>query len=105
MMWQWIGLALFSLTVLPAGLALAANRVPHRLRTWLAPIRPRGWYLLLLYSAAPLNTIPRLAGASSTAILTCTAAGGILCLAGLLLLTIATHRHQNHGADRPQSAV
>ncbi|MFJ5827904.1 hypothetical protein [Streptomyces sp. NPDC093089] len=32
MTWQWIGLVLFSLTVLPAGLAMATNRVPGRLR-------------------------------------------------------------------------
>ncbi len=104
MVWQWIGLALFSLTLLPAGVALAANRVPRRLRTWLAPVRTRGCVLLLYYSAVPLNTIPRLAGFSAATRI-CTAAGCILCLAGLLLLGIATHRHQNRAADTPQAAA
>ncbi|CAJ62265.1 hypothetical protein; putative membrane protein [Frankia alni ACN14a] len=101
-MWQWIGLATFSLTLLPAGLALATNHVPRRLRTWLAPIRTRGWVMLLYYSAVPLYTIPRLAGFSA-ATRTCTTAGGILWLAGFLLLVIATHRHQNRAAETPQS--
>jgi hypothetical protein len=37
MTWHWIGLALFSLTLLPAGLAIITGRIPERLRT---PARP-----------------------------------------------------------------
>lgn len=88
---QWIVLALFSLTLLPAGLALAADRVPRHLRARVAPVRPRGWGMLLIYSTAPLNTIPRLADASPNVTLVCAAAGSILCLAGSLL-NIVIHR-------------
>ncbi|MCX5006738.1 hypothetical protein OHB05_29570 [Streptomyces sp. NBC_00638] len=30
MTWHWTGLAVFSLTLLPAGLALLTGRMPHR---------------------------------------------------------------------------
>ncbi|WP_261576078.1 hypothetical protein [Frankia gtarii] len=104
MKWNGIGLALFSLTVLPAGLVMAAGRAPRRLHARLAPVRPRGWALLLIYSAAPLNAIPPLADASPTATRVCTATGSLLCLGGSLLLGIATHRHQSRAIDRPRSA-
>lgn len=58
MIWHWVGLAFFSITLLPAGAAMVAGRVPERLRPRLAPVRPRGWAVLALYAAAPLNTIP-----------------------------------------------
>jgi hypothetical protein len=93
--WHWISLALCSLTLLPVGLVMAADRVPRRLSARLAPVRPRGWAVLLNYSAAPLNTVPRLADASPTTTLTCTAAGSVLCLAGVLLVGIATYLHRD----------
>ncbi|MFE3579643.1 hypothetical protein [Streptomyces vinaceus] len=91
MKWQWIGLALFSLTLLPTGLAMASDRVPRRLRGRLAPVRPRGWALLSVYAVAPVNAIPRLAGASSDVTLAATATGGALVVAGSLVLGFATH--------------
>lgn len=104
MKWQWIGLVLFSFTLLPAGLALAAGRVPRRLRARLAPVRPCGWATLLVYSTAPLNAIPRLADASPDVVLVCTAAGSALCIAGSLLMNIVIYRHQNRAVDGPRSA-
>ncbi|MFC4610481.1 hypothetical protein ACFO9E_22160 [Streptomyces maoxianensis] len=65
MTWQWIALAIFSLTLLPVGQAMANGWAPRRLRSRLTPVRPRGWALLALYAAAPLNTLPRLADATS----------------------------------------
>ena len=49
MMWQWTGLAVFSLTLLPAGIALLTGHVPQRLHSRLAPMRPRGIALLAFY--------------------------------------------------------
>lgn len=40
MTWHWTGLAVFSLTLLPAGLALLTGRIPHRLHACLAPATP-----------------------------------------------------------------
>lgn len=102
---QWIGLAFFSLTLLPAGLAMAADRVPRRLRGRLAPVRPRGWSMLLIYTVGPLNAIPRLADASPNVTLVCTASGAILAVSGSLLLGIATHRHQNRPAAAAPDGV
>ncbi|MET9852105.1 hypothetical protein ABZY57_03980 [Streptomyces sp. NPDC006450] len=42
MIWQWTGLAVFSLTLLPTGLAMAAGWAPARLRARLAPVRAHG---------------------------------------------------------------
>ncbi|WP_055410683.1 hypothetical protein [Frankia sp. ACN1ag] len=50
---------------------------------------------MLVYSTAPLNAVLRLAGASSTVTLVCTAAGGILPLAGCLLLAVVAQRRQS----------
>lgn len=94
MTWQWIGLTFFSLTVLPAGLAMAADRVPERLRRRLAPVRPRGWALLLIYATAPINALPRLAGASPDITLACTVAGGALAVTGCLVLGVSTFMRQ-----------
>ncbi|MFI5763098.1 hypothetical protein [Streptomyces sp. NPDC051563] len=90
MKWQWIGLALFSLTLLPAALAMLADRVPRRWRGRLAPVRPRGVALLLIYALGPVNAIPRLAGASPDTTLMCTAVGGGLAVAGALVLGLAS---------------
>ncbi|MCK9932778.1 hypothetical protein MXD62_37530 [Frankia sp. Mgl5] len=103
MKWQWIGLVSFSLTLLPAGLALAADRVPRRLRARLARVRACGWGLLLMYSAAPLNAVPRLAAASFAVTLICSAAGSVLCFAGGLLVGIAVNRRQNRAVDGPRT--
>ncbi|MEU8943606.1 hypothetical protein OHU17_38000 (plasmid) [Streptomyces goshikiensis] len=92
MTWQWIGLTIFSLTLLPAGLAMAAGWTPARLRSRLTPVRPRGWALLAIYAAAPLNAIPRLAGASPQTSLALTAAAGILAVAGCLLAAVTSLR-------------
>ncbi|MEU8773456.1 hypothetical protein [Streptomyces sp. NPDC048606] len=89
MIWQWIGLTVFSLTLLPAGLAMAAGRAPARLRGRLAPVRAHGWALLALYAVAPLNAIPRLTGASPELSLALTAAGGIVAVTGCLVAGVA----------------
>ncbi|MBT2479668.1 hypothetical protein [Streptomyces sp. ISL-94] len=99
---QWIGLIAFTVTLLPIGLAMAANRVPERLRLRPAPVRSRGWALLLIYATAPVNAIPRLAGASPELTLICTAAGGVLAVAGMLLLGITAYAQQRGPVgDRP----
>ncbi|WP_423834535.1 hypothetical protein [Streptomyces manipurensis] len=89
MNWQWIGLTVFSLTLLPAGLAMAAGWAPARLRARLAPVRAHGWGLLALYAVAPLNALPRLTGASPQTSLVLTAAGGIVAVAGCLSAGVA----------------
>ncbi|WP_079403956.1 hypothetical protein [Streptomyces sp. 3211] len=89
MIWQWIGLAVFSLTLLPAGAAMAAGQVPARLRARLTPVRVHGWALLAIYAVAPLNAIPRLAGAAPEVSLALTAAAGIVAVAGSLVLGLA----------------
>ncbi|WP_327322583.1 hypothetical protein OG735_08880 [Streptomyces sp. NBC_01210] len=89
MTWQWIGLTIFSLTLLPAGLAMAAGWAPSRLRARLTPVRARGWALLALYAVAPLNAIPRLAGAAPEVSLALTATtAGIIAVAGCLLAAL-----------------
>jgi hypothetical protein len=90
--WHWTGLAVFSLTLLPAGLALLAGRIPHRLHARLAPARPRGWAVLCLWAAAPLNTIPRLADAPPAITLAATATAGAVAVAGCALAAGATLR-------------
>ncbi|GGT53546.1 hypothetical protein [Streptomyces purpureus] len=102
MTWQGIGLAFFSLTVLPAGLAMATNRVPKRLRHRLAPVRPRGWALLLVYATAPVNALPRVAGASADMTLGCTAAGGVLAIAGYLVLGLTARTRQGRPVVVPR---
>ncbi|MBW5480359.1 hypothetical protein [Streptomyces bambusae] len=92
MKWQWTALILFSLTLLPAGLAMLADRVPRRLRARLVPVRARGAAFLLIYATAPANVVPRLAGASPDTTLAFTAAGGVLAVAGALVLGVATWR-------------
>ncbi|WP_405421717.1 hypothetical protein [Streptomyces erythrochromogenes] len=98
MIWHWIGLNIFSLTLLPAGLAMVAGRATARLRARLAPVRAHGWALLAIYAVAPLNSIPRLAGASPEMSLALTAAGGIVGAAGCLLAGLARLRTLNSGA-------
>ncbi|MFF0041652.1 hypothetical protein [Streptomyces mirabilis] len=98
MTWQWIGLTVFSLTLLPAGLAMAAGWAPARWRTRLTPVRVRGWAILALYAAAPLNAIPRLAGASPEVSLAFTAAAGIVAVAGCLAAALASLRTVSNGA-------
>ncbi|MGW7456485.1 hypothetical protein [Streptomyces sp. NPDC054797] len=106
MNWQLTGLVLFSVTLLPVGMAMAAGRIPLRMRGRLAPVRPRGWCVLAIYSVAPLNAVPRLADASPGVSLTCTAAGGVLAVTSCLLLGIATHRHgRRSGAGLPERAA
>ncbi|MDX3834993.1 hypothetical protein [Streptomyces europaeiscabiei] len=92
MIWHWIGLVFFSLTLLPAGLALVSGRVPHRLRRWLAPMRPRGLALLALYAVAPLNTVPRLAEAPPVITLVATATAAIVAAVGCTYAALAPRR-------------
>lgn len=90
MTWQWIGLTVLSLTLLPAGLAMASGWAPARWRARLAPVRARGWALLAIYASAPLNAIPRLAGASPEVTSALTAAAGIVAVAGCLAAALAS---------------
>ncbi|MEU6347400.1 hypothetical protein ABZ883_41455 [Streptomyces sp. NPDC046977] len=92
MTWQWIGLTVFSLTVLPAGTAMAANWVPGRLRSRLTPVRLRGWAFLAVYAPAALNAIPRLAGVTPEVILAGVFAGGVLAVGGCVLIAVAARR-------------
>ncbi|BCL23562.1 hypothetical protein ACPCBX_27465 [Streptomyces tuirus] len=92
MLWQWIGLAVFSVTLLPAGVALLTGRVPRRLRPRLDPMRPRGLAVLAFYAAAQLNAIPRLAGASPVATLAATGLAMMVTLAGCIVVMVATQR-------------
>ncbi|MEU2287512.1 hypothetical protein ABZ614_37340 [Streptomyces sp. NPDC013178] len=92
MTWHWIGLAAFSLTLLPAGLALLTGRIPPRLHAHLAPTRPRGWALLALWAAAPLNTVPRLTDAPPALTLAATATAGAVAVAGCALAAATTLR-------------
>ncbi|MEU8618116.1 hypothetical protein [Streptomyces sp. NPDC048623] len=89
MTWQWIGLTFFSLTVLPAGLAVATGRVPERLHH-----RP-------VDATAPVNALPRMAGAFPDITLARTAAGGALAVAGCLVLGSATIGHQRRPVAAP----
>lgn len=92
MTWHWIGLVSFSLTLLPAGLALVSGRIPQRLRHRLAPMRPRGLALLALYAVAPLNTVPRLAEAPPVITLVATATAGLVAAAGCTYAALAPRR-------------
>ncbi|MCX2926964.1 hypothetical protein [Streptomyces sp. NEAU-W12] len=92
MTWYWIGLILFSLTLLPAGLAMVTGHVPERPRLRLAPTPPRGRAFLALYAAAPLNVVPRLADASPAIILAATATAGVVAAGGCAVAAIALHR-------------
>ncbi|WP_370417633.1 hypothetical protein AB8O64_02525 [Streptomyces sp. QH1-20] len=92
MIWHWTGLAVFSLTLLPAGLALLTGRIPVRMQARLTPTRPRGWALLTLSAAAPINTIPRLADAPPAITLAATATAAMTAAAGCVLAAAATFR-------------
>ncbi|MEW2129726.1 hypothetical protein [Streptomyces sp. NPDC005435] len=98
MTWQWIFLVAFSLTVLPLGLALVTDKVPERLRSRLAPVRPRGWAFLALYAGVLINSVPRLAGAPSSVLMAATVAGGLATLSGLALIAVAGRRTRGAGA-------
>ncbi|MGW7648667.1 hypothetical protein [Streptomyces bobili] len=50
--------------------------------------------LLAFYTAAPLNALPRLAGASTTATLAATALAALLTCAGCILVILTGHRTQ-----------
>lgn len=73
-------------------MAVVVDRVPRRLRGRWASARPRGWGFLLIYATAPVNAVPRLAGASPDITLACTAVGGGLAVVGCLVLGVATLR-------------
>ncbi|MFE5913975.1 hypothetical protein ACFQ6B_33505 [Streptomyces wedmorensis] len=92
MTWQWIGLTIFSLTLLPAGLAMAAGWTPARLSARPTPVRAYGWAILALYAAAPLNAIPRLTGASPQVSLALTAVAGVVAVAGCLSAALSSLR-------------
>jgi hypothetical protein len=99
MTWQWIGLTAFSLTLLPSGVAMAVGRAPRWPRARQTSVPTCGWALLLICATAPLNTVPRLVGASADVTLAGTVAGGVLALAGCSLLGFAT------GANRHRPAA
>ncbi len=95
MNWHWTGLVFFSLTLLPAGLALVTGRIPRRPRYWLAPMRPRGWGVLALYAVAPLDAVPRLADAPSLIVLVAAAAAGVVAAVGCTYTALAPRRTRN----------
>ncbi|MFJ9765622.1 hypothetical protein ACIRUY_17580 [Streptomyces erythrochromogenes] len=97
MTWQWIGLTIFSLTLLPAGLAIATGRLPARLPARRRPPRAYGWAVLALYATAPLNAIPRLTGAAPRVSLALTSVAGIVAVAGCLLAALASLRRAGDG--------
>ncbi|MFD0123982.1 hypothetical protein [Streptomyces virginiae] len=99
MKWQWIGLVVFSLTLLPLAVVMIVDRVPRLLRGGRASVRLRGWGFLLIYATAPVNAVPRLAGASPDTTLACTAAGGCLAVAGCLVLGLAALRGARRTPD------
>lgn len=92
MLWQWIVLAAFAVTLLPAGVVLLAGRVPQRLRPRRAPMRPCGLVFLAFYAAAPLNVIPRLSNASPPITLGATVLAVVVTLAGCVVVIIAAQR-------------
>ncbi|MEV7995833.1 hypothetical protein AB0O67_29250 [Streptomyces sp. NPDC086077] len=92
MIWHWIGLTVFSLTLLPAGIALLTGRVPQRLRARLTPMRPRGLACLVFYATAPLNAVPRLSDAPSSVIVAGTGLGMVAALAGCAAVIAAAQR-------------
>ncbi|MFJ3877143.1 hypothetical protein ACIPW5_06765 [Streptomyces sp. NPDC090077] len=98
MNWQWIGLTIFSLTLLPAGVAIAVGWAPARLPARLRPLRAYGWALIAVYAVAPLNAVPRLAGAAPQVSLALTAVAGIVAVAGCLLAALASLGRVRDGA-------
>ncbi|MFE0678887.1 hypothetical protein [Streptomyces sp. NPDC058867] len=92
MHWQWIGLSVFSATLLPAGVGLLTGRIPQRLRPRLAPMRPRGLALLASYAAAPLNAVPRLVGAPPLITLAASGLAMLVTLSGCIVMIVATQR-------------
>ncbi|MET7377826.1 hypothetical protein ABZT08_03230 [Streptomyces sp. NPDC005526] len=95
MTWQLIGLTFFSLTLLPAGLALVTGRVPRRMRARTAPMRPRGWALLGFYTIAPLNAVPRLSGAPAEITMAATLVAGVVAAAGCVFAAVAVQRAES----------
>ncbi|MFH8803930.1 hypothetical protein ACH4F6_30770 [Streptomyces sp. NPDC017936] len=89
---QWIGLAVFSVALLPAGIALLTGRLPQRLRPRLAPMRPRGLAFLAFSAGAPLDTTPRLADASPLTILAATGLSMVATLTGCAVVIVATRQ-------------
>ncbi|MDI9884536.1 hypothetical protein QMZ92_09010 [Streptomyces sp. HNM0645] len=93
MIWQRTGLAVFTLTPLPAAVALLTSRASRRLRAGVAPTRPRGRALPALYAVAPVDAIPRLAVApAATALGRAPAAAGCTTVASTARLARATAR-------------
>ncbi|MCP9946591.1 hypothetical protein LUX12_20280 [Streptomyces somaliensis] len=66
--------------------------MPERLRPRLTPVRPRGWAVLALHAAAPLNAIPRPADASPTIVSAATAAAGLAAATGCAVAAVAPRR-------------
>ncbi|GAA2258839.1 hypothetical protein GCM10010145_33990 [Streptomyces ruber] len=83
---------------------MVTGRVPDRLRHRLVPLRRRGWAVLALYSAVPLNAIPRLADAPPWMTLVTTALAGLLAAVGCTAAIIATHRAGTPGSVIPEGA-
>lgn len=102
---QWILLASATVLWLPPGIAMAAGRVPRRLRARLEPVRARGWCHLVFFLIAPLNAIPRAVGAGPGTVLCCTTAGLLCALGSLFALHTVTRRAQEAGRSRPAGPV
>ncbi|MEH0417367.1 hypothetical protein [Streptomyces sp. B21-083] len=90
-----IGLGLFSRTRLPAGLALADGRIPHRSRRRSAPTSPLGRALLALCPAATLHLIQRLVEAPPAIVRVATALAGAVAAAGRKGAALAPRRTRN----------
>ncbi|WP_338676487.1 hypothetical protein V1460_28560 [Streptomyces sp. SCSIO 30461] len=91
-MWHWTGLAVFTLTLPPAALAVLTGRVPHRLRTRPASMCPLGLALPALHAGAPINALPRMTDTSPTATLAATATAGTLAVSACVTVAAVTTR-------------
>ncbi|MCZ7460228.1 hypothetical protein [Streptomyces sp. WMMC940] len=85
MIWQWTGLAVLTLTLLPTGVAPPTGRAPRRQVALPAPTHPRGRAPLTRYEVAPVDATPRPAAAGPA-----TALGGAPAVAECTTVAFTT---------------